>query len=162
MTGTAAAPIRPARIRPARPDDIPRLQAIVDAAYAKYVPRIGKKPGPMLDDYARRVAEGAAWVAEIGDSIAGLVVLLPEDDHLLLDNVAVDPAFHGHGLGRQLIDFAEREAAARGYGEIRLYTHEKMIENIAMYPRLGYEETHRAAQAGYDRVFMRKRLQTPA
>lgn len=149
---------RPAAIRPARAGDLARMQAIVDGAYEKYVARIGKKPGPMLDDYAARIAEGAAWVAELDGRVAGLVVLLAEDDHLLLDNVAVDPAFAGRGLGRALIAFAEDEARRRGFREIRLYTHEKMTENIALYPRLGYEETHRAQQAGYDRVFMRKRL----
>lgn len=145
-------------IRPASARDVARMQAIVDQAYAIYIPRIGKKPGPMLDDYAARVAEGAAWVAEQDGQVAGILVLLPEADHLLLDNVAVAPEAHGKGVGRALVAFAEAEARRRGHAEIRLYTHEKMTENIAMYPRLGYAETHRAQQAGYDRVFFRKKL----
>lgn len=145
-------------IRPARAGDVAAIGAIVDAAYAIYIPRMGKKPGPMLDDYAARVAEGVVWVAEQDGKVAGVVVLLPEDDHLLLDNVAVAPEAHGKGVGRALVAFAEAEARRRGHAEIRLYTHEKMTENIAMYPRLGYEETHRAQQAGYDRVFFRKKL----
>ena len=148
----------PYPIRPARAADIPRIAAIVRAAYEKYIPRMGKKPGPMLDDYAARVAEGAAWVLEADGGVAGLLVLLPEADHILLDNVAVDPQFAGRGIGRALIEFAEAETRRRGFAEIRLYTHETMTENIAMYPRLGYEETHRAEQAGYQRVFMRKKL----
>ncbi len=145
-------------IRPALASDVARIQAIVDQAYAIYVPRIGKKPGPMLDDYQARVAEGAVWVAEQDGQVAGILVLLPEADHLLLDNVAVAPEAHGKGVGRALVAFAEDEARRRGHAEIRLYTHEKMTENIAMYPRLGYAETHRAQQAGYDRVFFRKKL----
>lgn len=145
-------------IRPARAGDVAAIGAIVDAAYAIYIPRMGKKPGPMLDDYAARVAEGVVWVAEQDGKVAGVVVLLPEDDHLLLDNVAVAPEAHGKGVGRALVAFAEAEARRRGHAEIRLYTHEKMTENIAMYPCLGYEETHRARQAGYDRVFFRKKL----
>ncbi len=145
-------------IRPALPGDVERIQAIVDQAYAIYVPRIGKKPGPMLDDYRARVAEGAVCVAEREGQTVGVVVLLVEGEHLLLDNVAVAPEAHGKGVGRALIGFAEDEARRRGHAEIRLYTHEKMTENVAMYPRLGYEETHRARQAGYDRVFMRKQL----
>ena len=31
------------------------------------------------------------------------------------------------------MEFAEVETRRRGYDEIRLYTHEKMTENIAMY-----------------------------
>lgn len=112
----------------------------------------------MLDDYDRRVAHGEAWVAEKDGAIAGMLVLLPRKDHLLMDNVAVEPACQGRGLGKALISFAEAEARRLGYGEIRLYTHETMVENIAMYRRLGYEETGRGRQAGFDRVFMRKPL----
>jgi ribosomal protein S18 acetylase RimI-like enzyme len=145
-------------IRQARPDDVPRIEAIVEAAYGKYVARIGKKPGPMLDDYAAQVRDGTVWVLEAEGGVAGLVVLLPEPDHILLDNVAVDPALAGRGIGRALIAFAEEQTRRRGFAEIRLYTHVKMTENLAMYPRLGYEETHRGEQAGYQRVFMRKKL----
>jgi ribosomal protein S18 acetylase RimI-like enzyme len=150
----------PHAIRQARAADVPRIEAIVAAAYAKYIPRMGKKPGPMLDDYAARVGEGAVWVLETDGAVVGLVVLLPEPDHMLLDNVAVDPGLAGRGIGRALIAFAEAETRRRGFAEIRLYTHVTMTENIAMYPRLGYEETHRGEQAGFQRVFMRKRLIT--
>jgi len=127
-------------------------------AYTKYIARIGKPPGPMLDDYRAHIRAHAAWVLETGGNIAGVIILLPQEENLLLDNVAVDPAQHGRGLGRALMEFAEREARRRGYDELRLYTHAKMTENIAMYPRLGWQETGRGEQAGYDRVFYRKRL----
>jgi len=91
-------------------------------------------------------------------TIAGIVVLQPEADHLLLANVAVATNFQGRGLGRRLIDFAESEARRRGYDEIRLYTHQRMYESAALYPRLGYEETGRAEEGGFPRVFFRKRL----
>ena len=44
-----------------------------------------------------------------GAPVMGLVVLLAEADHLLLDNVAVDPVAQGQGVGRALIDFAAAE-----------------------------------------------------
>lgn len=112
----------------------------------------------MLDDYAARVAEGAAYVLERDGAICGALVLLDFPGYLLLDNIAVDPSCQGQGLGRILIAFAEGEALRRGYREIRLYTHETMTENIAMYPRLGYEETHRVIEKGYARVYMRKKI----
>src|SRR5207248_3702868 len=118
-----------------------------------------KPPGPMLDDYAALIAAGAVSVLEEADGvIAALIVLLPRPDHLLLDNIAVRPDRQGRGLGRRLVDFAESEARRLGYAELRLYTHATMTENIALYKRLGFEETGRGEQAGYDRVFMAKRL----
>lgn len=145
-------------IRPAGVTDLPAIRQIVDDAYRRYIERIGKPPGPMLDDYAAHIRGHTAWILEHDGAVAGLIVLLPEEDHLLLDNVAVAPAYHGRGLGRALMDFAEQEARRRGYRELRLYTHEKMAENLAMYSALGWQETGRGEQAGYQRVFFRKEL----
>jgi len=147
-------------IRPAEPGDRAAVEAIVDAAYSIYLERIGKAPGPMLDDYARLIAAGAVSVLDDPDgTIAALIVLLPKPDHLLLDNIAVRPDRQGRGLGRRLIAFAESETRRLGYAELRLYTHEKMTENIALYRRLGFRETGRGREAGYDRVFMVKPIQ---
>jgi ribosomal protein S18 acetylase RimI-like enzyme len=147
-----------ARIRVATAADIPAITDIVDRAYRHYISRIGKPPGPMLDDYAARVSEGAVWVLEEGDVIAAFIVLLPAPNYLLLDNIAVSPTRQGLGLGRRLLAFAEDEALRRGYREIRLYTHETMVENQRLYASIGYEEMGRGGEAGYDRVFMCKRL----
>jgi ribosomal protein S18 acetylase RimI-like enzyme len=146
------------RIRAAIAGDIPVIGQIVERAYRHYIPRIGKPPGPMLDDYAARVSEGVLWVIEEGSAIAGIIVLLPRPEYLLLDNIAVAPARQGSGLGRRLLAFAEAEAVRRGYREIRLYTHRTMTENQRLYAAIGYQETGRGAEAGYERVFMRKRL----
>jgi len=112
----------------------------------------------MNDDYQARIAEGVVRVLIIRDEVAGLVVLLPKADYLLLDNVAVTPERQGSGLGRRLIAFAEAEALRLGYSEIRLYTNVAMHENLAFYSKLGYQEFARVQEEGFNRVFMRKRL----
>jgi GNAT superfamily N-acetyltransferase len=146
------------RIRLAVMDDRPAVEAIVQAAYAVYVPRIGREPGPMLDDYAALIRQERVHVLEEDGAIRGLVVLIPEEAAMLLDNVAVRPDAQGQGHGRTLIAFAERAARDAGYGTIRLYTHERMTENAAMYSRLGFVETHRAEEKGFRRIYMAKRL----
>jgi len=144
-------------IRRARNEDCAVIEAIVRAAYSVYIERIGRPPAPMLDDYARRIADGAVRVLEeVDGAVAAIIVLLVEDDHLLLDNIAVRPDRQGRGYGRRLIEFAEAEARQIGFAELRLYTHATMTENIALYSRLGFIETGRGHQSGYDRVFMRK------
>jgi ribosomal protein S18 acetylase RimI-like enzyme len=90
--------------------------------------------------------------------IAAIIVLLPAPNYLLLYNIAVSPARQGLGLGRRLLAFAEDEASRRGYREIRLYTHQTMVENQRLYVSIGYEETGRGSEAGCNRVFMRKQL----
>ena len=128
------------RIRAATVADVPAIADIVEQAYRHYVDRMGKPPGPMLDDYGARVLEGVVWVLEEGSVIAGIIVLLPTMDYLLLDNIAVSPARQGLGLGRRLLAFAEAEALRRGNNEIRLYTHQTMVENQRRYAAIGYEE----------------------
>ena len=87
-------------IRGAQPVDRAAVERIVRDAYGIYVERIGKPPGPMLDDYAALIAAGAVSVLEAdGDgTIGAIIVLLPKPDHLLLDNIAVRPDRQGRGL----------------------------------------------------------------
>jgi ribosomal protein S18 acetylase RimI-like enzyme len=146
-------------IRRATPADRGAVEITVNEAYAVYIDRIGKPPGPMLDDYGALIDAGAVHVLEAeGEPIAAIIVLLTKSDHLLLDNIAVRRARQGQGLGRKLIAFAEEEARRRGFGEVRLYTHVTMVENIALYTRLGFVETGRGRDGGYERVFMAKHL----
>jgi ribosomal protein S18 acetylase RimI-like enzyme len=134
------------------------LRALAESAYALYVPRIGLRPAPMDADYAGLVERGQVTVAEVDRELAGALVLIPAADHLLVENVAVDPQHQGEGIGGALMRLAEERARAAGIGELRLYTHRLMTENLAWYARLGYEETGRETQDGFDRVFFRKRL----
>lgn len=145
-------------IRPAVAQDAAAAGAIVDAAYIKYVPRIGMKPMPMLDDHAARILAGQAWVYESEGQVVGWLVLIEEADHLLLDNIAVLPDRAGQGIGRALLRFTEAEAARRGHAELRLYTNALMTENLAMYARAGWVETGRVTYQGRHRVNFSKLL----
>jgi L-amino acid N-acyltransferase YncA len=110
------------RIRAATAADVSAITDVVNHAYRHYIARIGKPPGPMLDDYAARVSEGVVWVLEEGAAIAGIIVPLPAPDYLLLDNIAISPARQGSGLGRRLLEFAETEALRRGYRVLPIVT----------------------------------------
>ena len=112
----------------------------------------------MLEDYAAVVEKHAAFVAEGPDGMVGVLVLIATPSGILLDNVAVHPALQGKGIGHRLLAFAEAEACRRGYDCIELYTHECMTENIELYRRIGYRETDRRSEQGYDRVYMKKHL----
>ena len=147
-------------LRDAVPTDREAVERLVEAAYGGYVERIGRRPAPMDADYAALIEAGLVTVAERDGALVGLLVLVPEADHLLVENVAVDPAAQRTGLGRRLMAHAEDEARARGLQELRLYTNEKMVENVAWYPRLGYRETERRAESGFSRVFFAKRLES--
>ncbi len=145
-------------VRRALPGEAPLLRALVERAYAPWVPAVGRRPMPMDDDYEARVAAGQAWVLEEAGAVRGLLVLEGHADHLSLENVAVEPVRRGKGDGRTLLDFAEAEVRRRGLPEVRLYTNELMERNFALYAARGYAETERRQEEGFRRVFMAKRL----
>ncbi len=147
-----------AEIRAAGVADIGAIERIVERAYGGYVERIGMRPGPMDADYAEKVRGGLVSVVEKDEEVVGLLVLVEMPGHLLVENVAVDPEHQGAGIGRALLARAESHARETGLGELRLYTHAKMTENRAFYSRLGYRETDRRDEQGFDRVFLVKEL----
>ena len=137
-------------------EDLAAVERIVTEAYSPYIARIGRPPAPMLDDYSALIDAGRVHVAGREGAVEGVLVLLPRDDALLIDNVAVASGARGLGLGREMLQFAEQAAVAAGCRRLRLYTHAKMSENIALYSRIGYEISHEADELGLRRVHMVK------
>ena len=146
-------------IRSANLEDVPGITACVCEAYVHYIERIGKRPGPMLQDFQQTIDAAQVHVAEARGQIVGVAVLMVTDEGFYLDNVAVRPSAKGTGVGRKLLELAEAEARRQGHNSIYLATHELMHENRALYARIGYEEYDRRVVNGYPRVFLRKPLE---
>ncbi|SNR56396.1 GNAT family N-acetyltransferase [Puniceibacterium sediminis] len=149
-------------IRPATPDDLTAIRAIAVAAYAPYIPVIGRKPAPMAADYAAQIAEGWVHVADpTGTGPVGFVVFYPAGDTMFLENIAVSRAAVGQGIGKALMAFCETQARQTGMTAITLYTNALMTDNLRIYPHLGYVQTDRRTEDGFDRVYFRKDLRLP-
>ena len=149
---------RPITLRRAQPEDANAIAALVSEAYSPYIPRIGRKPGPMLDDYAQVLTDSIVFVCMDDARIVGVLVMRLEGTEMLLLNVAVLPRCKGQGVGKRLMVFCEDYARRKGCIAVRLYTHERMSENLRIYRKSGYVETHRATEHGFARVFMCKPL----
>lgn len=146
-------------IRAAAGGDEPAIRACAEDAYSRYVSAIGRKPAPMLANFSAFIEAGQVHVAVDGRGrVQGFVVFLPRGDHMLLESVAVRPELAGRGIGKALVRHCEDEARRLGLGAVRLYTNRKMTENLAIYPRLGYAETGRGIEKGFERVYFEKRL----
>jgi GNAT superfamily N-acetyltransferase len=147
-------------VRPARPEEAEAVGALVEAAFSRHIAAVGRRPAPMDDDHAARIAQGQQYVAD-GDepgTLAASIALVEENGYLVVNNVAVAPDRQRQGHGRALLAFAEDEARRRGLPEIRLHTHARMADNLIMYPRLGYVEARRESRGGFDRVLFVKTL----
>jgi ribosomal protein S18 acetylase RimI-like enzyme len=112
----------------------------------------------MLYDYNDVIAKFPVYLACVDEQLVGTLVLSQGVDGFCLDVVAVDPRFQGCGIGKQLIQFAESQATASGFDSIYLYTNAMMVENQALYLKLGYIQHDRRVEDGYDRLYFRKRL----
>lgn len=127
-------------------------------AYARYVDRIGRPPAPMVADYVAAVRDCESWVAEDVTGLAGMLVLRPASDYLLLDNIAVRTDRQGQGIGALLLAKTEERARALAVPQIRLYTNVAMTENIDYYQRHGFVLTHVASEDGYERAYFTRHL----
>jgi GNAT superfamily N-acetyltransferase len=145
-------------VRRAQPEDVGAVAGITDAAYRKYIPLLGRAPQPMTADHARMIADDLVWLLLRDGDPVGVLELVREPECLLIYSVAIRPGFQGQGLGRCLLDWAERQAARAGSGSLRLYTNALMTSNITLYRGLGYKETAREPYLGSTLVHVAKRI----
>ena len=88
------------------------------------------------EELAQRTSRAyrAAWV---GDRLVGYAGQMTIDDEAHVNNIGVDPAWHGHRLGTVLLCDLVRTALARGTAHLTL---EVLVGNepaIALYRRFG-------------------------
>ena len=148
-------------MRRATTADAVTVRELTRAAYAKWVPILGREPRPMTADYDAALRDHLIDMLHVGGERLALIEMAPTADHLLIVNVAVVPAQQGKGHGRALMAHAEEVARSLNLREMRLYTNALFAENLRLYSRLGYrvdrEEEH--PQFGVT-VYMSKRLDT--
>jgi ribosomal protein S18 acetylase RimI-like enzyme len=148
-------------LRPATRQDLAAVRDCTRAAYATFAKRIGYDPEPLTTDYGPRLDDGQVWILDADGTIVGILVLVPKPDHLLVYSVAILPERQGEGHGHTMMEFAEARAGELGLSEVRLYTNEMMVENVAFYETLGYRVFDRRPhpmRAGSVLIHMRKDL----
>jgi len=128
-------------LRPAVPADADNLATCFRAAYAVYDGQVADLPD-VAGGLEQDILEHSVCVAVLGRQVLGGAVLVLQETAQLA-NVAVDPKAGGKGVGRALIDWAVSTAQQAGYRELWLATHVGMPGNLAMYARLGWQETAR-------------------
>jgi len=146
-------------VRRATTADAVAVRELTRAAYAKWVPVLGREPRPMTADYDAALRDHLIDLLLVDGEAVALTEMAPKADHLLIVNVAVAPTYQGKGYGRALMAHAEEVARSLNLSEMRLYTNALFAENLRLYSRLGYrvdrEEQH--PQFGVT-VYMSKRF----
>jgi N-acetylglutamate synthase-like GNAT family acetyltransferase len=148
--------------RRATSSDAEPIRALVREAYSKWVSVIGREPKPMAADYEVAVRDHLVWVLEDAGALIAVLELIPHEDHLLIENIAVAPLHQKRGFASRLMRLAETQMRELGMTELRLYTNEHFTDNLEFYARLGYVETHRQPFRGSNTVYMSKRINSLA
>jgi GNAT superfamily N-acetyltransferase len=106
-----------------------------------------------------RYPDYTLYVAELGTRIVGSFALLIMDNlgHLgapsaIVEDVVVDPALHGHGIGRTMIGFAMERARAEGCYKLMLSSNAKRERAHAFYEALGFERHGYSFRVALERV----------
>ena len=136
--------------------DAGAIAALTRAAYAAWVPVIGREPMPMTVDYARAVQDHRIDLLHRDGALVALIEMVPMPDHLWVENVAVAPDQQGKGLGRALLAHAEAVAQDMGLPELRLLTNGDFAANLVFYPRLDFVEDRREPFRSGTTVYFRK------
>ena len=145
-------------LRRAGPDDAQAIAALTDRAYSRWIAVIGRKPLPMQADYAEALKRHRFDLFERQGQLLGLIETTPENDHLLIVNVAVAPEAQGAGVGGELMRQAERLAVEAGLLGLRLYTNKLYPENIRYYEKRGFHIKREAPLNGGVGVYMAKAI----
>jgi ribosomal protein S18 acetylase RimI-like enzyme len=148
--------------RRAGENDAETVRTLTHAAYAKWVPIIGRRPKPMNVDYEQAVQTHVIELAYEDGTLVGLLEIVPAVDHLLLENIAVAPAHQRKGLGHRLMARVEALARARGLAKVRLYTNKAFTTNLEFYQKLGYAiEAEEPIKSGGFLVHFAKVVEAP-
>lgn len=152
------------KLRTATPNDVTAIRALVRDAYAKWVPLLGREPLPMATDYDEAVKNHRIDLLHLDGRLAALIEMIPANNHLKIENVAVAPAFQGRGIGQKLLSHAEQITLSLGHSEIRLSTNKLFAVNILLYEKLGYrifrEEPFKGGVAVHMSKWLNAELQT--
>ena len=124
--------------RQATDADADQIGELVRAAYARWLPVIGREPMPMRVDYREALQRHRIDLLCTPETLLGVIETLLHPDHLWIENVAVHPDWQGRGYGSLLLAHAEARARASGLPELRLLTNAAFADNVALYEKLGF------------------------
>ncbi|QMU97636.1 GNAT family N-acetyltransferase [Microbacterium esteraromaticum] len=147
---------------PISTDDAGEVLTLQRAAFVSEAQIYGSVDMPpltqTLDAVRAELADCYGWTARLDGRLVGALRGRIDGELLLVGRIAIAPDMQGEGIGRGLLDAAERGSGA---SHSELFTGSLSEANIRLYESCGYEISERVPQdGGTEQVFMRKRLRT--
>ncbi len=112
-----------------------RYDELVELRYKILLKPLGLK---FLDTYRPQEAGylHIGCVESLDDKLIGGLMLVPVDNEVIrMMQVAVDSKYQGEGVGRQLVEYAEKRAKEAGYSRLVMHA---MLSVVSFYDKLGF------------------------
>jgi ribosomal protein S18 acetylase RimI-like enzyme len=128
---------------------VERATAVDDAlleAFARLVPQVSSREAPGRADVEALLADPRTiqLVARDGDTIVGALTLVvyrtPTGVTAVIEDVVVDEAARGRGLGEALVAAAQQQAVAAGADRVSLTSRAEREAANRLYRRLGFKQ----------------------
>ena len=112
-----------------------RYNELVELRYKILLEPLGLK---FLDSFRAKEANylHIGCIEQLDDKLVGGLILAPIDNEKIrLMQVAVDTVYRGEGIGRELVQYAEKRAKEAGYTQIIMHA---MLYVVGFYEKMGY------------------------
>ncbi|MBB6469673.1 GNAT superfamily N-acetyltransferase [Aminobacter lissarensis] len=98
-----------------------------------------------------KAKDEVCFIATVNGRLTGCIFMAERADIFYVGKLAVDDSVRGMGIGRALMQAAERHAIEQGKPILELQTRIELAANHATFARLGFFEFERTAHDGFDR-----------
>jgi ribosomal protein S18 acetylase RimI-like enzyme len=128
-------------IRPAGLEEAEKVMEVMHLAFEEYRGKLYPESGALgetLADVRAGIASGGAFLAFVGEAIAGSARYRVFADHVYGERIGVLPAYRGRGIAAALTRAIEAHASERGVSQVQVRVRASIPSNLRLYEKLGY------------------------
>ncbi len=152
-------------LRDYRDDDIPTILKIIKSAFSEQrglVDPPSSAEQKTIEIIREELITAKAIMAVIGNTPVGCVFYQPRNGSIYIDRLSVLSRYRKRGIGRALMEEAEKRAVGSGYKNLSLSVRIELKKQQSYYENMGYRIVSEQSHEGYDRptyVVMEKHLE---
>ena len=129
------------KIVPAGIDEAAAIHRVMRLSFEEYRGRLYPESGALretLDDVRSGILSGGAFLAYVGEEIAGCARFRFHPGHVYGERIGVLPAYRGQGIAAALTKTIEATATASNIRHVQVKVRASIPSNLRLYEKLGY------------------------
>jgi ribosomal protein S18 acetylase RimI-like enzyme len=129
------------KIVPAGIEEAATILRIMRLSFEEYRGKLYPESGALretLDDVRSGILDGGAFLAFVGEGVAGSARFRFQPGHVYGERIGVLPAYRGQGIAAALTKAIETTAVARNIRHVRVQVRASIPSNLRLYEKLGY------------------------